>query len=249
MQTYHHPMRVCDSADFDGTNDRLTRGAGLTGAADSKSGVLSFWARLDGNDGATRQIIAAATTVGGSTLRFRARFLIATNIFTISGFNAAGTEILTIPSSTAYTAAATWRHFLASWNLATGAGHLYVGDVSDLGSATLTDDTIDYTLADWGVGDHPGSGNQFSGCLSELYFAPGQYVDLSNVYWRRKFISATGKPVHLGSDGSLATGTAPLVYHHLDDGEAVANFATNRGAGGDFAITGTLETGSSSPSD
>jgi hypothetical protein len=39
------------------------------------------------------------------------------------------------------------------------------------------------------------------------------------------------------------------MYHHLDNGEAVANFATNRGTGGNFTITGTLDTASTSPSD
>lgn len=246
--SYTNPLIVVDAADFDGT-DLMTRGAGFTNAADSKTGILSFWARLDGNDGATRQIIASATTVGGSTLRTRARFLLTSNLFTISGFNAAASEILTIPSASAYTAGATWYHVLSSWNLATASGTLYVNDVSDIGSPTLTDDTIDYTMADWGVADSPGTGNPFSGCLAELYFAPGQYLDFSLVANRRKFISASGKPVHLGTTGSLPTGTAPIVYQHLADAEAVANFATNRGTGGDFAITGTLATCSTSPSD
>ena len=247
--SYSNPLRVVDGADFDGTNDSVERGAGLTGAADSKSGILSFWVRLDGNDGVTRQIIAASTTVGGSILRFRARFLLVSNLFTVTGFNAAGAEILSIPSATAYTAAATWLHFLCSWDLAQSAGHLYVNDVSDIGTPTLTDDTIDYTLADWGVGDHAGGGNRLNGVLAELDFAPGEYLDFSLTANRRKYISASGKPVHLGTAGALPTGTSPLVYLHLDDGEAVANFATNRGTGGDFTITGTLDTGSTSPRD
>ena len=78
----------------------------------------------------------------------------------------------------------------------------------------------------------------FNGALAEVYFAPGQYLYFSIASNRRKFISRTGKPVHLGTTGMLPTGTAPLVYHHLDDAEAVANFATNRGTGGNFTITG-----------
>jgi hypothetical protein len=67
--------------------------------------------------------------------------------------------------------------------------------------------------------------------------------------YRQRFISADGKPVTLGPDGRLATGNVPLVYQHLADAESVANFATNRGGGGNFAITGALATASTSPSD
>jgi hypothetical protein len=243
MQTYHHPMRVCDSADFDGTNDSMARGAGLTGAADSKTGILSCWLRFDGGDGSIQRIVEAST--GGTAFLLLKN---ASNILSLGADNAAGSEILLLQSTTAYTAGATWRHFLASWDLANGAGHLYISDANDLNTGTdvLTDDTIDYTLSDWLI---PSSSFRLNGCCAEFYLAPGQYLDFSLVHNRRKFISASGKPVHLGTDGSLPTGTAPLVYLHLDDGEAVANFATNRGTGGNFSITGTLETGSSSPSD
>ena len=90
---------------------------------------------------------------------------------------------------------------------------------------------------------------KLKGFFAEVSFAFGQSLDFSIVSNRRKFLSAGGKPVFLGADGSLPTGTAPIIYQHLDDGEAVANFATNRGTGGDFTITGTLDTGSTSPSD
>jgi hypothetical protein len=85
--------------------------------------------------------------------------------------------------------------------------------------------------------------------MAELYFAPGQYLDFSTESNRRKFITAIGTPMDLGSDGSAPTGTAPLVYQRLAAGETVANFATNRGTSDDFSIIGTLVTGSSSPSD
>ena len=51
-----------------------------------------------------------------------------------------------------------------------------------------------------------------------------------------KFRGSDGKPMRILSDGSGPTGTAPLAYFHLDDGEAVANFALNRGTGGDFTV-------------
>lgn len=243
--SYDNPLVLCDSADFDGTNDYMTRGAGLTGAADSKTGILSLWIRLDGGDGATMAILRS--TVAANQFLFLHN---SSNIFSLGGDNSAGTEILLLQSNTAYTAGATWLHFLASWDLANAAGHLYINGTSDLAAgSTLTDDTLDYTLADWGIGAQVDGNLKLNGCLAEFYFAPGQYLDFSNAYNRRKFISATGKPVSLGATGSLPTGTAPLVYQRVADAAAVATFATNLGSGGDFSITGTLATGSTSPSD
>jgi hypothetical protein len=47
--------------------------------------------------------------------------------------------------------------------------------------------------------------------VADVYFAPGQFLDLSIPGNVAKFISA-GKPVDLGSDGSTPTGIAPLVF-------------------------------------
>lgn len=235
--------RIVDAADFDGTNDRMARGADLSGVVDGKSGIFSCWYRVDGGDGTQRELFL---NVGA---QFRVEHTTG-NLIMIRGTNAAVAEILNMRTS-AKTASASWLHILASWDLATaGSGRLYVNDVSDKNEVTYTNDTIKYTTGDWGVGGLTvGAGSDTNGCLAEMYFAPGQYMDFSNVFYRRKFISSSGKPVHLGTNGALPNGTAPLVYLHLDDGEAVANFATNRGTGGNFTITGTLDTGSSSPSD
>lgn len=257
----HHALIACypsqsaivDGADFDGTNDYMTRGAGLTGAADSKSGIVSFWLRWDVDLGVSESIIRNATSVGGATSLFRVTLdTSADGKFLIEGKNAASTTILSVKSNTAITPSATWLHILSSWDLAAAAAHFYVNDVSDIAAApTLTNDDIDHTVNDFSVGAlASGVGtSMLSGCLSEIYFAPGQYLDFSVEANRRKFISATGKPVSLGITGATPTGTAPLVYLHLANNEVVANFATNRGTGGHFAITGTLDTSSSSPSD
>src|SRR3990167_6742542 len=241
---HEHPMIVCDAADFDGTNDYMLRGADLTGSSDGKSGTMSVWIRIDGGDGTLRQVFENGT-VNPSDIALQ---LSTGNIILIQGRNAAQTIILTLPTSNAYLAGATWLHILASWDLTAGVGHMYVNDVSDVGSTTLTNDTIDYTEAQYTIGGSQDGGLLFNGCIAELWFAQNTYLDLSNVYNRRKFISASGKPVHLGTTGALPTGTAPIVYHHLDDGEAVANFATNRGTGGGFPITGALVAADSSPS-
>jgi len=233
-----------NAVDFDGTNDYLTRGAGLTGAADSSTGILSVWLRLDGGNGANMEVWCDDALfiefIRDSTDRFKAIL-----------YNAAGNSRLEFRTVTQYTANAAWRHFLLSWNTAFSASnklsHLYVNDVSDKSvvSDIAASFNIDYTRGNWGFGAVPSASQKFNGCMAEFYFAMGQYLDFSVEANRRKFISATGKPVSLGADGSLPTGSAPTVYLN----NPAASFGTNKGTGGNFTITGTLDTASTSPSD
>ena len=240
---------MAESADFDGSADYMTRGAGLTGAADSKSGILSAWLRIDGSSSSSQY-----TVLGSQSQRF-AFFRSATStLLAVTGYSTTGTNILNIQTSATHTNSATWLHCLFSWDLSTTTGNLYINDVDAMdrtaGFFVLTNGTLDYTDTDWITGASSVTGsNKFDGCLAELYFAPGQYLDISIANNRRKFITASGKPVYLGTDGAGPTGTAPLVYFHLDPAETVADFATNRGTGGNFTITGSLSAGSTSPSD
>lgn len=245
MAGYGNPQIIVDGADFDGTNDYMTR-AGLSGAVDSKKGIISAWMRLDGGDGSQLDLIMGDDG-SASFMVYRS----SPNKIGINGWSSAPSLPLMLLTNNTYTSSATWVHLLASWDLAITTSHLYINDVSDKHvSSTQNNETLVYTHTQWRVGsDSAAVGSLFNGAIADLYFAPGQYLDFSQVSNRRKFISASGKPVHLGTTGALPTGTAPIMYHHLDNGEAVANFATNRGTGGNFTITGTLDTASSSPSD
>jgi hypothetical protein len=79
--------------------------------------------------------------------------------------------------------------------------------------------------------------------VAEAWFAPGQFIDFSVEANRRKFSSAGGAAVGLGSDGSLPTGVAPAVYFSGD----ATTFPTNRGAGGAFTKFGTITNAPTSP--
>lgn len=233
-----------DAADFDGTNDYQSRGADLTGIADGKEGIVSFWCRLDGGDGSTIYLLDPANQ---DRLRIRRHAL---NWFQITGKNATPTTILDIRSTATYTAGASWRHVFASWKMDTaGARFVYVNDVDDTSVATFTDDTIDYAGGtDWVIGADGSGANKFNGCIAEFFFHTS-YLDISVESNRRKFITSDLKPADLGSDGSTPLGVQPLVYCRVADGAAASTFATNLGTGGNFSITGTLDTCSSSPSD
>lgn len=236
-----------DGADFDGTNDYLSRGA-LSGVSNSKSGIFSCWLRIDGGNGSDLGILQGS---GGSPSFVIWREASGSGRFRFLITDSSGTTKLDMFTSGVYAAGATWRHVLASWDVSTaGARSIYVNDVSDLTVLTFANATLAYTesLIELGAKDGTGA-SRFNGCMAEFYFAPGQYLDFSDANNRRLFISATGKPVDLGADGSTPTGTAPAIYEHLNDGENPANFALNYGTGGNFGTTGSLDTASTSPSD
>ena len=233
-----------NAVDFNGSTDYLSKAADLTGNADSTTGILSIWFRLDGGDAAVQEFIHNESD------RFQANRSSSDKVVVYIA-DAAGSSSFRMESSTSYTTNATWRHLLASWDTNFSAGnklkHLYINDANDIG--TITDSsaafTIDYTRTAWTVARFTDlSIRFFNGGLSEVYFAPGQFLDFSNSTNRRKFIDAGGKPVNLGADGSTPTGTAPLIY--LKD--PAATVGTNSGSGGDFTINGAPATASTTPS-
>jgi hypothetical protein len=211
----------------------LTRGAGLTGAADSKLLTVSCWIWID--SGTTGKIIAGATTLGGGTSRCQVT-LSASNEFQIVGQNAAGSQILNILSSPL--PSDRWVHVVASVDLTdTGKRHIYVDGVSDLASVgTYTNDTMDFTVADYGVAGLPNGSSLFTGGLGDLWFQPGVYLDLSDEDVLALFIDTEGRPTDLGDDGSTPTGSAPLVFLS----GALDTWHTNKGTGGGFTLTGIL---------
>lgn len=135
---------------FDGTNDYLTRGGDLTGIADSKSGVLSFWLRVDYDTGTSQRVISSSAT----NTRFYAQAASTGEIAVIAA-NSAGTTILSIKTATTLNKASSrWIHILASWDLATTTSTIYVNDTADQTVTTRTNDTIDYAVAtnNWSIG-------------------------------------------------------------------------------------------------
>jgi hypothetical protein len=221
------------SADFDGTNDYLTRGAGLTGAADSKLLTISLWLYIDAGTGG--RLIASATTVGGGAAGTRAVLGAGTTSFNLNGLNSAGTMILSLASSSL--TVGVWHHIMASVDLSNPLKcHLYVDDQPDLSIVTFTDDTMDFTMADWSVGALADGSAKLDGKIGDLWFAPGVYIDLSDEANRRKFISARRGPVSLGAAGATPTGASPLVFLS----GALAGWATNKGTGGGFTTVGAL---------
>lgn len=78
--------------------------------------------------------------------------------------------------------------------------------------------------------------------IADLWFDQS-YLDISEVSNRRKFISASGMPVFLGSNGQAPLGTVPLFYFSGDKD----TFLINKGTGPTVTQTGVLTNASSPP--
>lgn len=239
------PPYTANAVDYDGSTIYLNKAADFTGNADSSFGSLSVWLRLDAGDNTTMGILGNA----GAFLRvFRQN----DNKFLVDLYAADGTTEYTYASSTTYLASSTWLNVLMSWDLnhvvTQKVSWMYVNDTS-VGAAPTNDPalamTVDYTRTSWGAAaTNTGGTAPLNGCMAELWFAPGQYIDFSSSANRRKFITAGGKPVDLGSDGSTPTGTAPILYIK----NAASSVGTNSGTGGNMTAQGSPVDCSTSPS-
>lgn len=241
-----------DAADFDPTN-YLERASGMTGAADSKKGILSCWHRGRTDPAVVEILLQSVVNATGFTSIELGWYdgptagYPAGKYFRVAAANSSLAAIELELRTTSSLLSGTWRNILCSWDLATaGARHLYINDVSNLTQITFNNQTIDHSATDR---HRVATGASLDGGLAELYFCPGQYLDFSVTSNRRKFITSGGKPVNLGATGEVPTGTVPMIYLHLDDGESANNFAINRTGNGNLTVSGVLTTFATSPSD
>lgn len=225
----------------------LARGGGLTGSSDSKLWTVSFWIKRV-SDADTYRVFNGNTTLGGGIATVQTRMAVdISGSFQLLGFNSTGAVILNILTSTgSVTVASSWVNILASVDMANSSNrHLYINDVSDLATVTTyTNDTIDFTYADWGVGGQPNSSGLLNGAMADIWFAPGVYIDFSVTANRRLFIDAQGRPVSLGPTGAIPLGTPPLSYTRGPASLAATNFGT----GGNYTVLGSLANNSPGPS-
>ena len=221
---------------LDGTNDYLLRGGGLTGAVDGKVGTVHGWFKSSATG--AEQIILAST---GENFKVA---LTAAGLLEISGESSGGTDVLVLTSTSALNDGS-WHEFLATWDLASAAGELYVDTVDSLaGGATLTNTDIDWTVADWAVGADVVGGSKFNGELGQLYLELSNQ-DASLQATRDKFIKAVNSmPTDLGQDGSNPTGSQPILMLN----QSYDNPLENTGTGGDFEThNGAIAQGITTP--
>lgn len=246
-----------DAADFSG--DLLRRTSLLTGETDTKTGILSVWLLQDAFVGGIADFVFQCFSASGSAdaLDFyisnpgggNVKWGVQAYKDTLGGLTMDG-----IMSSAV--SLGTWHHVLLAWDLAAATFQGYVDGSANwtAGPSTVltANNNIKFSTA---ANTYVGGGNDgaseaagYDGGIAELYFAGGQYLDISNSANRAKFRDAGGHPVSLGTDGSLPTGTKPWLYEHLDLAESANNFATNRTSNGDLTVAlGALATRGTRP--
>jgi hypothetical protein len=207
----------------------------------SSTGTCSFWLNATNITDASEQNIYSYSS--GSAL-FAAVLEGSSNIgFKL--FGAVSGQVQITSNSGSLTTNA-WHHVMASWNTNFGAGsrilNLYVDGVNSLNIATDNGSAF----STWGVSsvaELTGGLHFHAISLAELYIS-NQFLDLSTLANQRKFITASKRPAFLGANGSLPTGTQPLIYLKGSG----AGFNVNSGSGGNFTTTGTLTTPTTTPS-
>lgn len=224
---------------FDGSNDYLTRGAGLTGAVDNKQGLISFWFKFMGGDGVKQTLFNSTSDhidISKDTDN-KIYFLFK---------RADGDKSVEINTTSAYTADGNWHHLCASWDTSALTSSIYVDDGDDLTQVNVFDRTIDWTDSDFAMGADTGAGNKINAEIAEFYLDErASYFNIATEVNRRKFIDDSAKPVDLGSNGSTPTGDIPMVFFS----GPTATWHTNNGGGGGFTENGALTDAANSPSD
>lgn len=229
---------------LDGTNDYIQKTSDLSGNSNGKTGLVSFWIKMGAGSDGTDMVVYQGQNPDQNIITRNS-----SNILDFSFFNTAGSKIMGVSTSGTITVSDGWTHVLCAWDLASTTVDLYIDGVLDETGITATNDNIDYTKTNHTIGDNSVGIGKLDADIADLYINFGETLDISSASNRAKFLSNAGKPVDLGDDGSWPTGTSPIVFLKLANGAAVSTFATNKGTGGGFAITGTLTEASTSPSD
>jgi len=224
---------------FDGVNDYLTRGAGLTGVVDGKTWSGGFWIRTQGLPAGPIQILGTSPN-GAMSIRMESNGKI--KIVTQA---ADATEAGSFETSGSIRDDQ-WHHVLFAMDTASASNsRLYVDGVDALSNNSAQNKDIDFTTTNVYFGANSTPAIYWKGDIADAWFDTGTWIDFSVAANREKFI-ASGRPVWLGPDGSAPTGTAPEVFLS----GATSTWHTNDGAGGGFTLNGGgLASAATSPLD
>ena len=129
----------------------------------------------------------------------------------------------------------------------TAKRHVYInGTLATMTWTTYTNDNIAFMGDTCNVARN-GSGTYTNAYIGAIWFNTS-YIDLSVASNLAKFVSGTGidaKPVDLGANGELPTGTSPLIYLPMYGNNAGKNYGT----GGDFTVNSGPYTGARGPNE
>lgn len=226
-----------------------------------KKFTVSLWFRIDNSDMDRWDIMHAVdidNTFWETTFRVTRMDASNSNKIEISASDVNGTEILNVTSSLGYTLSLNpgWHHLLFSADLGKAIVRFYI----DAQPVTFTinnfvfnssipfevsDGLTDEMVYEIGGGIYV-LGEQYRGCLAEVWLAPGVFYDLDQQVNLQFFIK-NQKPSNLGSNGAVPLSGSglflPLIYLH----GSFDVFGTNSGSRGNFTIVGETSACFSNP--
>jgi hypothetical protein len=219
-----------DSAEFNGTNQSLTRTSALTGAVDGKAFSLAIAYKADTTSGYHPMFKIASDNASASNWALNISQS-GTSII-IEAFNSSGTRILddTLGSFVPDT---NWHTALITVDLTSSSLFEAFLDMVDQNPSASTYTNSDITFSDSDIRIGQERTNYFDGRIGFLWFNTS-YIDFSQEANRLKFFDAFNNPVDLGADGSVPTGSQPLIY--MNEG---FHLGTNLGSGGNFTPQNT----------
>lgn len=229
---------------YDGTTNQLTTSS-ISGLTDTSFGILTFFINPSSGSGQGIMVTHISGTGAGDSI------IVQTNAggtitVTLSELRGSGPTSAYNFTSTSAVNVSAWNSVLIAWNTNQSAGNK-VGQIyiNGSGGTTSTDISPAFNVALTGCSARVGTNNSilFSGCLSEFFFAPGQFLDFTVAGNRSKFITGTNHPASLGVNGSVPTGTQPRIYLH----SAVPSEYVNSGNGGDLTPSGSFSNCGSHP--
>jgi hypothetical protein len=238
-----------NAVEFDGTNDWLSA-SGLTATPQSKQGTLAFSFYVPGAvidatgtsmlamkaPSQDRLTIKVQRNTGGSPPTDRGYLAFAVK-------DAANVNVVVFNSANGTIFPGHWYTVVFSWDSATQTFHRKIkdgagawADFTAQGTPSITLDGLcsAMTVVVVGANAAAGTGRMRNHYEAEVYFAPGQYVDLSDPDELDKFLPTIPK----GADGSTPTGVQPWLYLSGD----TANWHINKGTAGGLTEVGALTT-------
>jgi len=222
---------------FDGATDYLDANP-LTGITDTKKISLVVYLRFAGAAAAEQRFIDNT----GSTVLIRRT---ATGNIQFIAENAAGTVILSQATSGTQCAAAGAYMIMFSADLAVpGSAKCYINNtVAALTSTTFTNDTIDFTVAEWSIGASAAGANFVNGDIYSVWLDETIALDFSSAALRQKFITTGLEPLYLGDHGEIplaALSGAPSMPRLFLAYDRSTDWTVNKGsATGTFTINGS----------
>jgi hypothetical protein len=223
---------------FDGTNTYMAN-TSVSGIADSKKGLVSFWVKMLGGATTDRYVFTMTTSTAvklwcyidaASVLNIVARNSSSVNVFSLKNITA-GTPFASPPTG--------WIHVGIWWDvgLATPTAKIFLNGVLNTASgAAPIDSPVNYATTTCRIGANQATtpGLKFFGSMSELYINLHDTLDLSVAANMQKFRSSSGNPVPLGPTGLLPIPAGAPPEFYLGDNNTFADWGTNNGSKGNF---------------